>query len=261
MTGIETPASARTLARQFESCQKSKSFNSCEWFDRFSQFTSSELASHDFTSYAQVTFFGERHIDKLNQISMAQIIERGQNLDVLALEMFNSRDQLVLDQYLKDEVDLGEVKRVLNRSWNYSDEGYLEMIKAAKRKGLKILAIDNRTEFDGLPFSDNLYQRDQHMAQILAQHLRKNPKDNIFVYTGKMHSFKSLSLKGKILSVTEMLKEHISELQIKNYFLFAKKENALPLHSMRIVSSIKDQVVVESEALRPYVDGAVFLSL
>lgn len=261
ISGIETPANARALAREYEKCHTSKAFNSCEWFETFEKMEVTELSTHDFISRAQVTFFGERHIDQLNQKSMAQIIKNSKGLDVLALEMFNVSDQAALDSYLSGELSFEGIKEVLNHSWNYNDEGYLEMIKAAKEMGVKILAIDERSLFDALPFSENLIERDKHMANVLSVYLKENPTDNIFVYTGKMHSFKSLSKESNIQSVTQILEKEITGLSVKNYFLFAKKENALPLHSMRIVSQNRDQVVVESEALKPYVDGAVFLSL
>ncbi len=261
LTGIETPANARALARLHINCKEEGKFNSCEWFESFSHMQVSKLETHNFTQNAQITFFGERHIDRLNQESMAQIIRRAHNLDVLALEMFNVEDQIALDAYSAGTLSLEELKKVLDKAWNYNDEGYLEMLKVAKEKNLKILAIDQRSLFDDLVFSENLIERDKHMAKVLSKYLSDNPAAAIFVYTGKMHSFASLSKSSSLKSVTEILKENIEGLEIKNYFLFSKKENALPLHTMRILSSEKDQVVVESEALKPYVDGAVFLSL
>lgn len=258
LAGIEDPVTQTDIRNSVKNCRVIKQFDTCAWLNGFQSMKASVLDQTTFSQSAQLTLIGERHIDLANQMNMAGIILRDQ-FDTLALEMFNHTDQAYIDQYLNDQISLEELRAVLEKGWNYESSGYVEMIRAAKSKKMKILALDDRERFADLPFSENLHQRDLNMAMVLSAHLVEFPQDKILIYTGKMHSFHAVSKNTKMKSMIELLNEMRPDLNTQSFFLYAPREKNLMTNSAKFYMNFAESTVLTGEVLAPYIQGAIFL--
>jgi uncharacterized iron-regulated protein len=125
----------------------------------------------------------------------------------LGMEMFNSKHQTELDQYMRGELTREQIEAVLRSGWNYESSGYLNVMDAAKAEGLRLLALDDRD----VPWSDwfqSLLTRDQHMAGVLAGAIRETPDLKIAVLCGRMHAFGVYSEDKLVLSQPARLREN-----------------------------------------------------
>ncbi len=266
MTGIETGLSFSGNKRLYKSCLSGSSFNNgtykefvCELY-KSSKIVETSLADSlkEFDSM-QVVMVGERHTFHKNQFELAKAIEATSSFDVLALEMFNYQSQSAVNDYLNEIIDLYELKVVLAGEWKYQLDGYLELIKAAKESGLKILALDDRQRFIRANFSDGLIFRDQVMADILSEHLVDHPHERILVYSGKLHAFKDLG--EGIASIAEIIKQGNPTLEVGHIQLFDKNRKNLyfPLLSALPLTLSKEATFsLKSSVLNNYTDMILF---
>lgn len=252
ISGVEEAVSFNELRSLTKQCKVVREFDSCEWIENFKLSQNQTLDSFQFIE--QIIFLGERHIDLTHQAALKDIIEKN-DFNVLALEMFNSSDQASLDNYLKDQITSDELEEVLSRGWNYESSGYMQAIESAKKKGMKILGLDNRPAFDREEFSENLRKRDEHMAEVLNQYLKNNSKYRILVYSGKMHAFKSHSNENKLKSLPQLVNAEDKA----SYFLFGPKEKNLMTHSARLFLDSEQSFVIKSQSFDGYIDAAIFL--
>lgn len=267
LAGIESPVSVSQMRMALKKCEQQTTytvinFDTCSWIEAMKNAEVKSLSSYQFGTQAQITFFGERHISPDVQLNMATIINQaGPNqVHALALEMFNENSQAYLDAYLADEINDNEIRAVLTSAWNYNSDGYMEILKAAKKKGLKLIALDDRDLFAQDSFSDNLKNRDEQMGQVLIEYLTRNPSHQIWVYSGKLHAFKSMGRRPQIATIADHLKNWKSDLSTAHYLFFGKKESALLPLSFKLISGSEEKVVLRSPEIAPYIDGAIFLS-
>jgi len=134
---------------------------------------------------SNLIFIGDYHTLPQAQetiIKIAEIAGRERNI-VLALEMFDQAHQEVVDQYLSGELDeegLLEGTEYFH-TWGFDWRHYRTIVQLAKRKGIPILAIDERRSQLGLD------ERDQNVARTLAQAMEKCPDDVFVVFMGDLH--------------------------------------------------------------------------
>lgn len=238
-------------------------FEVCSWLGKVEASDTGEFNLSQILSKAnQVIFFGERHLNIDVQEKMAELIEAlsKERIQVLALEMINSRDQEAVDLYLQDDISLEEMKSIFEKGWKYESSGYMKMLEAAKKGGLKVLALDDRPRFNDSDFSENLIGRDIHMASVLNDYLRQNPTHNIIVYSGKLHAFKSLGNDSVADTIADIVKKENPLLRTSHYLMFGRKESSLLRESLKALSLKTENSFVKSEALAPYIDGAIFLN-
>jgi uncharacterized iron-regulated protein len=263
MTGIEIGLSFSGNKRLYKSCLSGSSFNKgtykdfvCELYKNSNIVeTSLTDALEEFDSI-QVVMVGERHTFQKNQVELAKAIKATSGFDVLALEMFNYQSQSAVNDYLNETIDLQELGLVLAGDWSYQLDGYLEIIKAAKESGLKILALDDRKRFLSANFSNGLILRDQVMANILSEYLLGHPHERILVYSGKLHAFKGLG--EGILSIAQILKQEIPSLEVGHIQLFDKNRKNLYFPILPLSLSKEATYSLKSSALKNYTDIILF---
>lgn len=179
-----------------------------------------------FQSWSQVVYFGEVHLDEQSKDFVKTILPslKAQGYDTLALEMFEAKDQKILDDFYENRSSLEQVGQALKASWNYDAKPYLRMIEAAHREGMRILALDNRIP-GHQNFIADLIRRDRFMAEQVLLHLQKNPKSKVVAYTGGLHAVCRLTEDGSMPTQVEIL--NASGISANCFTLRAKKKSGL----------------------------------
>lgn len=160
---------------------------------------------------APVLFFGERHPDTDIKFFLTENMDqlRALGINALALEMFNSRQQGVLDAYLADQLTADELRAELGKVWGYSSihDVYMTLIEAAKSHGMRLIALDDRdTDVQG-GFFEEIHFRDRHMANVLSEAVLKDPSLRVMVLSGSFHAFRSFSSQGLVRSFPALFRE------------------------------------------------------
>lgn len=139
-------------------------------------------------------FLGEAHDDNAPPAfmieNMSKLKEMG--VEVLFLEMVYSRNQKLIDDYYKDDAALDKLKASILEGW--SDHGkeaverYVEIIKAAKKAGVKVVAID--VPYVAEPYSsfERLVTSNAQWYKTIKQYLKDNEVQKYIVYGGTNHS-------------------------------------------------------------------------
>ena len=175
--------------------------------------------------------------------------------------MFNSSSQKDLDLYFEGHISDEEMEIILESQWNYKSAGYMEMIKAAKDNGTRIIGIDHRDLLAdlSLDFSDELMERDRLMAQVINEELDKGLCGKMIVYTGKLHSFKSLG--QKLDTVADYVRrEHPDKTGVHYMGYNLRSKNFLTDLYKSHFSNIRDLAgsFLSTKSLLPYADGAFY---
>jgi uncharacterized iron-regulated protein len=118
---------------------------------------------------ADVVFFGELHNNPIAhwlELELAKsLYENNANL-VLAMEMFETDDQIVIDEYLKGTI---EEKHLLSEAkvWDNYQTDYKPLMDFAKRNGLKLIATNIPRRYANLVYRKGLSSLDSlsHEAQ------------------------------------------------------------------------------------------------
>jgi uncharacterized iron-regulated protein len=170
--------------------------------------TASAPSLSGYVESAKVVFIGEHHPNESSRkyviSQLGDLKEKG--FTVLALEMFNSKNQELLDRFSKNEASSKDLLMYLKAEWGWRPETYVALLEEAKKLGMKLVAIDDRTGGD-------TPARDQNMAQVLAKLVVEQPETKIVVFSGGIHA--SLESRERM------------------HFLF-KKKTGLPTFSIMI---------------------------
>lgn len=211
---------------------------------------------------AQVLYFGEMHMGQEAKIfltnHMADLRKHG--VGALALEMFNSKNQPILDLYFDGLATIDEVKTAMVKEWNYDSEGYLSAIEAAKANGMRILAIDDRSEGWNGGFLPALIRRDAHMAKVIAEVIQGQPDLKIAVLVGRMHSFGKFSEENLVLSQPAVLREQYG-ITTQSLMVFSDREvgNVGPNSMQKAIMGEGVSSILAAPAGYGYTDFFLFL--
>lgn len=262
ISGIISVQSSGAILRTVERCQELELSHvqqlTCSYYNDLRDSKSSGEQAF-WSQDTSLLFFGERHISLDGQFYFANLLPKlkTEGFDTLALEMFNTRDQKYLDQFLDGEINTVEILEVLTRSWNYHPIGYLEILLAAKDLGLQLLAIDNREVTGRLPVHDRLEQADIHMADILTQHFNKSPESKVIVFTGRLHAYQTLSQRNLISTIAEMVKLD-RDIQSESFLFFDQKEQSIiPTLAKKIQEKTPSKKVFRLNSISPYAQGVI----
>ncbi len=260
LSGIEYSYSIRKIAEQRGECAKEQLLL-CEVAQKVEQadFKPPRLKN---LSSSQLLFIGERHLDQTPKKLVVKLLEEDQSsISVLALEMFNSSSQEILDQYFEGKAELATVKESLEAQWHYKSEGYVAMLKAAKENGTRIIGIDHRDLMKplGLEFSDELMERDRLMGQFLVHELEKNPHQKMIIYTGKLHAFGTLG--AELKTVAEYISEalpQVSQTHIMAYSLRSKSFlTDIYKFNFNEIEDLEGMLLL-NDSMKPFMTGAYF---
>jgi heme-binding uptake protein ChaN (Tiki superfamily) len=104
---------------------------------------------------------------------------------VLALEMVFSRDQYVLDEWLRGELTEDELRAGLHYDddWGYDWEPFAALLRQARKFGCSIYGIDLKPRGN----MRRIAARDRHAAAQIAQIRRAHPEARVLTLFGEAH--------------------------------------------------------------------------
>lgn len=148
--------------------------------------SAAELKQH--YANADILLVGDYHALAASQEFAAELIadltQDGQPL-VLALEMVFSRDQFVLDEWLRGEISDDELRAGIryDDEWGYEWEPVVRIMRQAKRYGCHIYGIDLKPRGN----MRRINARDRHAAAQIAQIRRAHPGTRVLTLFGEAH--------------------------------------------------------------------------
>jgi hypothetical protein len=104
---------------------------------------------------------------------------------VLALEMAFSRDQYVIDEWLRGEISEEELRSGLryDDEWGYDWEPFAHLLRQARKYGCPIYGIDLKPRGN----MRKITARDRHAASQIAQIRRAHPEAQVITLFGEAH--------------------------------------------------------------------------
>ncbi len=136
-----------------------------------------------------IVLFGDFHSHKQSQRAFLRILRMYQNRPdhapiVVGLEMFRSKDQNSIDQWLggtlSDQELLDTVK--YERTWGFPWANFRPILEHCRINGIKIIALN--TSNGG---KDSLKKRDAHAAKLLSNALSAEPTARALCLIGEFH--------------------------------------------------------------------------
>jgi heme-binding uptake protein ChaN (Tiki superfamily) len=139
-------------------------------------------------SSADVLLVGDYHALAASQDFAAALISQltpdGRPI-VLALEMAFSRDQYVLDEWLRGEISEDELRAGIryDDEWGYDWEPFARLLTQARRQGCVVYGIDLKPRGN----MRRIAARDRHAAAQIAQIRRAHPEACVLTLFGEAH--------------------------------------------------------------------------
>ncbi len=139
-------------------------------------------------SRADIILLGDYHALAASQefaaSLLAQLAQEAKPV-VLALEMVFSRDQYVLDEWLRGEITDDELRYGIHYDdeWGYDWEPFLQVLLQAKKYGCSIYGIDLKPRGS----MRRIAARDRHAAAQIAQIRRAHPEAQVLTFFGEAH--------------------------------------------------------------------------
>ena len=135
-----------------------------------------------------VVLIGDYHALPNSQRYAASLIQSPQLADrqiVLGVETVFSRDQHILDEWIRGEIDESELRQRIrfDLDWGYDWDPFFELLIAARAGGHQIYGLDC------LPREDlrKIGARDRHAADKIAEIRASHPEALILVLFGESH--------------------------------------------------------------------------
>lgn len=132
---------------------------------------------------------------------------------VLALEMVFSRDQYVLDEWLRGELSEEELRAGLHYDddWGYDWEPFARLLRQARKFGCPVYGIDLKPRGN----MRRIAARDRHAASQIAQIRRAHPEAQVLTLFGEAHLapnhlpqwLRSLRPRDRVLTVLQNVDE------------------------------------------------------
>jgi hypothetical protein len=139
-------------------------------------------------SRADILLLGDYHALAASQefaaALIAQLAQDGQPL-VLALEMVFSRDQYVLDEWLRGEISDDELRAGIHYDdeWGYEWEPVARILRQARKYGCQVYGIDLKPRGN----MRRINARDRHAAAQIAQIRRAHVGARVLTLFGEAH--------------------------------------------------------------------------
>ncbi len=141
---------------------------------------------------------------------------------VVALEIFHSKHQKFIENYLAGKISLGELfeEIELQTYWPFQLEDYAEIVRFCKNEKIPIVGINSSPKGKG----SSLKARDKHSAEIIKNELSKNPHRSILCLIGDFHLHKSHLPKFFLKNQLSIVHQNLDSL----YFRSIKKFHRAP---------------------------------
>jgi len=137
---------------------------------------------------ADVVLVGDYHALPTSQRFASQILERMPKYGrpvVLGVEMIFARDQHILDEWVRGQIDDEEFRERIrfDLDWGYDWEPFHELLVAARQHAVGVYGLDC------MPRDDlrKIARRDRHAAQKIAEIARRHPNAIVVVLFGESH--------------------------------------------------------------------------
>jgi uncharacterized iron-regulated protein len=199
-SGFAIRARRRTAAQQFALLQVKREIGATDphgrlkyvrdYSEAFREYRRTLSATELKQQYAnaQVLLVGDYHALAASQEFVALLITQlcleAQPL-VLALEMVFSRDQYVLDEWLRGEIGDDELRAGIHYDdeWGYEWEPLARLLRQARRYECPIYGIDLKPRGN----MRRITARDRHAAGQIAQIRRAHPEARVLTLFGEAH--------------------------------------------------------------------------
>ena len=137
---------------------------------------------------ADVVLIGDYHALPTSQRFASQVLQRIAQCDrpvVLGVETIFARDQHILDEWIRGEIDDEELRERIrfDLDWGYEWEPFRELLVTARQHAVGVYGLDC------MPRDDlrKIGKRDRHAAQKIAEIARRHPKAIVVVLFGESH--------------------------------------------------------------------------
>src|SRR5271166_1189594 len=138
---------------------------------------------------ADVVLIGDYHALAAAQRYAASLIEQralaGDRRVVLGVETIFARDQHILDEWWRGEIDECELRQRIrfDLDWGYDWAPFFDVLSAAREQGAPVYGLDC------MPRDDlrKIHARDRHAADKIAEIRRNHPNAVILVLFGESH--------------------------------------------------------------------------
>lgn len=137
---------------------------------------------------AGIVLVGDYHALPNSQRYLASLLrdlQLRQRPAVLGVETIFSRDQHVLDEWLRGEIEEAELRQRIrfDLDWGYDWTPFYELLSASREQGARVCGLDC------MPREDlrKIGARDRHAADKIAELRRHNPDALILVLFGESH--------------------------------------------------------------------------
>lgn len=137
---------------------------------------------------ADVVLIGDYHALPVSQRFASQILEQAAKCGrpvVLAVETVFARDQHILDEWMRGEIDDQELRERIrfDLDWGYQWEPFRELLVTARQHAVGVYGLDC------MPRDDlrKIGTRDRHAAQKIAEVARRHPNAIVVVLFGESH--------------------------------------------------------------------------
>jgi hypothetical protein len=199
-SGFSIRARRRTAAQQLALLQVKREISATDPHGRLKYIRDFSEAFRDYRrtltdaelkqqySTADIILLGDYHALAASQefaaALMNQLAQGGRPV-VLALEMAYSRDQFVLDEWLRGEASEDELRHALryDDEWGYDWEPFAHLLRQARKYGCPIYGIDRKPRGN----MRKIAARDRHAAEQIAQIRRAHPGARVLTLFGEAH--------------------------------------------------------------------------
>lgn len=143
----------------------------------------------EFLEEADVVLIGDYHALPNSQKFAAQMIEQlgknGNRSLVVGLETVFARDQHILEEWLRGEIDEDELKERIRfeLDWGYDWEPFYQLLQSTRAYGRAVYGLDC------MPREDlrKIGARDRHAAAKIAEIRHAHPESRIVIVFGESH--------------------------------------------------------------------------
>jgi Haem-binding uptake, Tiki superfamily, ChaN len=199
-SGFSIRARRRTAAQQLALLQVKREISATDPHGRLKYIRDFSEAFRDYRraltdielkqqySTADILLVGDYHALAASQDFAASLIGQLGHSDrpiVLALEMAFSRDQYVLDDWLRGEISEDELRAGIryDDEWGYDWEPFANLLRQARKSGCMVYGIDLKPRGN----MRKITARDRHAASQIAQIRRAHPEAQVITLFGEAH--------------------------------------------------------------------------
>ncbi len=199
-SGFSIRARRRTAAQQLALLQVKREISATDPHGRLKYIRDFSEAFRDYShpltdselrqryALADIILLGDYHALAASQdyaaVLLGQLAQDGRPV-VVALEMVFSRDQFILDEWLRGETSDDELRHALryDDEWGYDWEPFAHLLRQARRLSCPIYGIDLKPRGN----MRKIAARDRHAATQIAQIRRAHPEARVLTLFGEAH--------------------------------------------------------------------------